>query len=196
MLVPTRCNAAPGRPREPQGFGDRERTRGRHGTAIERRRPARDRHRAPTPHHRRTLRAVGRQRPGGQARGDRARNRARAITAHGRESELCAFNAPGQAGPHRRDGAVDVPPALIHPAAQERPPTPDRALECTELVAAKGDTVQGLSKWTTPHYNHAFANQIHKHAAHRTTPQEPAFEVWPKPKARSSFSQSVLFAPQ
>ena len=64
------------------------------------------------PHHRGTLRAMGRQRPGGQARGDRARNRARAVAAHDRQPELCTHHAPRRGGPHRRNGAVDIPAAL------------------------------------------------------------------------------------
>ena len=74
----------------------------------ERRRPARDRHHPQTPHHRGTLCAVGRQRPRGQARGDRVRNRARAVAAHDRQPELCTHHVPRQGCPHRRNGAVDI----------------------------------------------------------------------------------------
>ena len=71
-----------------------------------------DRYRPHTPHHRRTLRAVGRQRPGGQARGARAWNRPRAVAVHVRESELCIGDLPRRGGPHRRNGVVDFPATI------------------------------------------------------------------------------------
>ena len=41
------------------------------------------------------------------------RQEARAVAAHMREPELCVGDLPRRGGPHRRNGAVDVPATLI-----------------------------------------------------------------------------------